>query len=160
MFFPNENMSRAEIATLIVKAFDFAVTKNTSVVFDDVEKDDWFYSYVITLKEKGIMQGESNNLFVPDDSITRADICTLIYRIYLSAHSDVDGSNEVSMINDGKFADDDEIPDYALDAVHFAMKNNIVNGVGNNRFAPKDFCTRAMAAQIIYKTICFMEGKI
>ena len=44
-----------------------------------------------------------------------------------------------------RFADDGDISDYAYAAVYFMAKNGIINGMGNNLFAPKN-TTSAQAA--------------
>ena len=39
------------------------------------------------------------------------------------------------------FADDKDISDWAKDSVYFMAANGIINGVGNNKFAPKNVTT-------------------
>ena len=39
------------------------------------------------------------------------------------------------------FADDNKISDWAKDSVYFMAANGIINGVGNNQFAPKNTTT-------------------
>ena len=48
-----------------------------------------------------------------------------------------------------RFTDDGEISDYAKDAVYALCSMGIINGIGNDRFAPNDTATRAMAARMI-----------
>ena len=42
-----------------------------------------------------------------------------------------------------------DISDYAKDAVYTMRKTGIINGVGENAFAPKQTATRAMAARMV-----------
>ena len=68
----------------------------------------------------------------------------ILYRI--KEHLGIKGEKEKSAV----ISDYDEISDYAKDAVDFMVSKGIVNGVGENRVAPKDFATRAQSAKIIY----------
>ena len=52
--------------------------------------------------------------------------------------------------NNVVISDYDEISAYATEAVEYMVGNGIVNGVGENRVAPKNFATRAQSAKIIY----------
>ena len=57
-----------------------------------------------------------------------------------------------------QFNDDEEISDYAKSAISFLSAMGIINGVGDNNFAPKDNATRAQAAVIIYAAYQKMRG--
>ena len=48
------------------------------------------------------------------------------------------------------FADDDQILDYAKDAVYTLAAKGIISGMGENRFEPQAFATRAQAARILH----------
>ena len=56
------------------------------------------------------------------------------------------------------FSDENEISDYAKNAVSHLAGTGIVNGVGNGLFAPKDAVTRAQAAKIIYELVMANGG--
>ena len=48
------------------------------------------------------------------------------------------------------FNDKDLLSDYAKEAVAKMVKLGILNGKNDGNFAPKDYCTRAEAAKILY----------
>lgn len=50
--------------------------------FTDVKKSDWFYPYVKEMYEKGIMQGTEEDKFEPHRPLTRAEVATIISRIF------------------------------------------------------------------------------
>ena len=50
-----------------------------------------------------------------------------------------------------EFDDEQLISEYALNAVKELSSSAIINGVGENRFAPKESCTRAEAIKMIYE---------
>ena len=51
------------------------------------------------------------------------------------------------------FADENEISDYAKEAVNALYNNGLINGIDGSRFAPANHATRAEAAKIIYNLL-------
>ena len=51
----------------------------------------------------------------------------------------------------GVFTDDERIADYAKDAVYTLRDKGVLNGKGENEFAPTDTATRAEAAMLLYR---------
>ena len=98
-------------------------------------------SYVASGAGKGIVSGNGAG-FNPNANITREDMAVMIYNVMKSL-----GVN-FSEVND-TFADYDQISDYAKEAVSALAAKGIINGVGDNMFAPKATATRAQAAVII-----------
>lgn len=78
LFDPDSTMTRAEFATIIVKALKLD-TKSTSP-FEDVKEEDWFYSYVIAAYENKIVNGVSDSLFNPYGTITRQEAAVMLQR--------------------------------------------------------------------------------
>ena len=62
------------------------------------------------------------------------------------------GKNEATV-----FADDSEIAEYAKEAVYSMQKAGIINGKGDNRFAPTEYATREEAAKMIAVFLQEME---
>lgn len=109
--------------------------------FTDTDYKAWYSDHVDYVYDKGIMNGTGIYTFAPDTPLTRAMVVTVLYRIA--------GEPPVSF---------DELPfTDVLDnvwysrAVLWASQNGIVNGVGNNRFAPDDNITREQIATILYR---------
>lgn len=138
-FKPENNITRAEFAKIIVSATD-TFDSNAVSSFKDVSSDDWYYYYVSTAYNKGYITGYPDGSFRPNDKITRADICTIVNRVLKASPSK----------NPEAFKDDSEIPSYAKDSVYALSEKGIVNGFSNGTFAPKTYATRAQTAKIIY----------
>lgn len=143
IFAPNDYLTRAEAVKLLVTAFNIEIPAELSLPFDDVNNSDWFYPYLCAAYKSGLIQGITQNMFAPQQTITRQDIAVLISRII---KSDEEGA-------DLTFSDSGEISDYAKNSVSLLYSLGIINGTDQNRFAPHENTTRAQAAKIWYNAI-------
>lgn len=145
MFYPLRNITRAEFIKMLVTGLDLS-DESAEASFEDVDENAWYYIYVAAAQKHGLINGNENNEFCANDNITRQDMAVIISRLLekLDFSSSADGEN---------FKDDGDISHYAKASV-YTMKNlGIINGVGDNMFAPKDNANRAMAAKIICETM-------
>lgn len=140
-FKPNKNITRAEFAKIIVSAMK-TVDFEAKAEFSDVSEDDWFAPYVASAFKNGYITGYPDGSFRPNANISRADICAVIYRCIKNTVSE----NKADTV----FADDSTIPNYAREGVYALAGSGIVNGMGDNKFAPLENATRAQASKIIY----------
>ena len=98
-----------------------------------------------------IMKGIGNGDFAPNEYLTREQMCTIIYRIF-----DIyDVSFEESTDNE-KFNDDIDISEWARESIYKLKGSKLINGIGDNIFAPKELCTKEQAISIAYR----LYGKI
>lgn len=105
----------------------------------DVPENEWFYEYVSTAVRRGLFNGVSTHSFQPNGSMTRAMLVTVLWRY---AGSPKDGSNTFSDVKAGQ---------WYTDAVAWAAKNHIVDGVGGGKFDPNGMITREQMAAILYR---------
>ncbi len=108
--------------------------------FSDVKENDWFYSDVQYVNEKGLMNGLTETAFAPNDNLTRAMLVTVLYRI----------EGEPATNKSIPFADVDANAYYS-NALVWAHQNGIINGVSKTEFKPNDNITREQIATIIYR---------
>ncbi|MFI3174053.1 MAG: S-layer homology domain-containing protein [Bacillota bacterium] len=80
-FYPNNTMTRAEFATLIVNAL--GLTPTTVEKFSDVKSSDWFAPYVGTAVNYGIVSGTSATTFAPQGTITKQEAAAMVSRAAL-----------------------------------------------------------------------------
>ena len=114
--------------------------KNTTMKFTDISTSDWFYDEVYTVWSEGIMNGTDDNTFSPNATLTRGMVVTMLYRL----------ENEPATASRNTFSDVASGQWYT-EAVEWAAKNDIVNGVGGDKFAPNDPITREQLATILYR---------
>ena len=86
------------------------------------------------------MKGVSGTVFSPADSVTRAQLVTILYRL----------AGEPDAAFKGTFSDVAEGLWYS-DAIEWAAANGVVNGVGNGKFDPNGEITREQIAAILYR---------
>lgn len=109
--------------------------------FDDVSKDDYYYDAVKWAADSGITGGVGGSLFGSDQSCTRAQIITFLWRAA--------GSPEPKGA-----ADMTDVPQdaYYAKAVAWAMENGITSGTGADRFSPHASCTRAQGMTFLFRS--------
>ena len=111
--------------------------------FSDVSEDDWYYEYVKYINDKKLMNGVSETEFAPNDTVTRAMFVTVLYRLEKEPTAE---KADFADVLDGT---------YYENAVGWAVKNGIVNGVSETEFAPDNTITREQMAAIIYRYMKF-----
>lgn len=120
--------------------------------FTDLPDGAFYTGYAQWGYIQGIVKGYSSTTYGPYYSITREDICVLLYR-YLTEYM----SYDLATTSD-KFVDDSYISDYAAEAV-YAMKNiGVVNGYEDGRFYPYLNASRAEVACMFANLYEYMYG--
>lgn len=141
-------IKRADFVTLLARIAGADLSRYT-VEFDDVDPDAYYAGAVGWAAEAGITTGTGGNRFSPDNGITRQDMAVMIRRF-----ADAMGC-ELPKINDWiRFADQQEISSYAVDAVAALQQAGIIDGRpgaddSEKLFAPGDGATRAEVAKIL-----------
>lgn len=143
-FEPAANITRAEFAKLVVKAFELKRT-GLDMSFKDVNATDWFFEAVMAAYENGVINGIGEGEFAPSKNITRQDAAVILYRAAEKKGISLKGAK--------LFADSDEISEYAVNAVSVFGANGIINGFEDGSFAPFEEITRAQAAVVINKLL-------
>ena len=108
-------------------------------IFADVPVDAYYYEAVKWAADKGITGGVGGNLFGPDQSCTRAQIVTFLWR----------AAGSPSPKSMSSFADVPADAYYAK-AVAWAVENGITGGTGDGKFSPDAVCTRAQCVTFLY----------
>ncbi|MBQ4515919.1 MAG: S-layer homology domain-containing protein [Clostridia bacterium] len=145
-FDPNASVKREEFVKMIVSSF--ALTSDAAISFKDVAPNAWYADYIKAAYGTGVISGMSEEYFGVGYEITREDCAAICYRILKAKNIAV----EVSELS---YADSDAIAPYAKEAVAAMSSLEILNGVGDDMFAPDSTCTRAMAAKIIASLLAY-----
>lgn len=145
MYSPDGDVTRAEFVAMLTRTF--GLLDETAVSdFSDVVKGEWYYTAVASAKKCGITVGYKDNTFRPDALITRQEMAAMAYRTAQIADVTIP-----DIIDRLIFFDEDQIADYARDAIFAMQMGGIINGLGDGRFWPEENATRAQAAVMIYQ---------
>ena len=78
-FRPSATITRAEFAKIAVSFFEYEDIEAENI-FTDVAEGSWYENFVAAAAEIGLIEGYEGSVFRPDESITRAEACTIINR--------------------------------------------------------------------------------
>ena len=140
-FSPDKTCTRAEAVTFLWRFAGCPKVSGAGNPFRDVKDDDWYAEAVRWAVKEGVTKGTSENTFSPDETCTRGQIVTLLWRM----------NGEPAAKGSGSFADV-AASDYFAPAVSWAVEKGVTNGVSNTLFAPNDDCTRAHIVTFLYRS--------
>ena len=137
-----KSITREEFAAVSVKAYE-ALTGNVATPVTTNPFTDTKNTEVLKAYHLGITTGTSATTFEPDALLNREQAATMLTRTYKKASVEGwtiadDGKFSLEYTKTNTFADDKDISSWAKDSVYFMNANGIINGVGENKFAPKN----------------------
>ncbi len=135
-FRPDDSITRAEFTKIVVTAKGY--TDISSEIYTDVSPGDWYYNVIMAASYAGIIKGDPDGSFRPNESITREEACVIISRAYTLSG----GGNT-------NFIDEYNISDWAFSAISELYNNNIIIGYEDGSFMPLAPITRAETVQIL-----------
>ncbi len=138
---PKGNLTRAEMATIITRAFNAQVTKDLAA-FPDVKTGEWYADYLAKAYQMQVIQG-ANGLMKPMDAITRQEAFVMIARaLKLSPADEFAGS----------FSDVSDLAVWAKGGVAALANEGYVQGAAG-KLSPTANITRAEFAQVMKNVI-------
>lgn len=142
IFSPDETMTRAMLVSTLYR-LNGSPLITVSNPFNDVPDDTWYSDAVIWAQHNGVVSGYHDDIFAPDDAITREQIAAILWRNV--------GRPKLEKLS--TFADKNLVSDYAVEAVSWAEACEIVSGKEGNYFDPQGNATRAEVAAMLYRWI-------
>ena len=138
-----DNITRLEFAELLDEVCnDYSGGKQTFTTWNNFHSfgaghpfTDTQSNSVKRMYSAVIMSGTGDGKFSPNAYLTREQAATMLNNLFTFCSKDLAAAN-------ASFADNGDISSWALDSVGKVQAAGIMNGVGNNRFAPKDNYTR------------------
>ena len=142
-FAPNSATTRGMLVTILYRLEgEPAVTGEAG--FDDVG-DTWYTDAVIWAAANDIVNGIGDNQFGPENTLTREQLVTMLYRYAQNKGYDVTASADLS-----GYPDAGQIQSWAQDAMTWAVAEGIVEGMDGN-LNPAGHATRAQIATILMR---------
>ena len=150
---PQKNLTRAEFAAIVTRAFGATKTADISK-FKDVDENDWFYGSVAKVVQMGVMNGTSDTTFAPNAFMRREEVILAMARILF-----VDGT-DISVLD--QFSDRSKIDTWSIAAIAGMVAEDYVHGYEDGTIRPQNYITREELAQLfhnIFKTYISEDGE-
>ena len=138
-FAPEKELTRAEFATIIVKAI--ALEEDAVSVFEDVKEDAWYYGTISAAYKNGIVMGMSETIFSPDTQVTREQ--GMAFAIRAMKLLDAEMTAAVIM--------DEGVSIWAISSVSYCVGSGLIDTESGIR--PQDNLTRGEAANLVYNLL-------
>lgn len=151
---PNANVTRAQFVTMLWRAAGSPAPENAELAFSDAVKiAEPFVDAVAWCVENGIITGYTDGSFKPNESISRAQKATFIYR-YMANVLDYD-FGEVESVD---FVDANKIAAPYVDAVNAIVSVGIMNGISETEFAPNAPAVRGSVAAVLVRMVNLLNS--
>ena len=137
---------RRSVTVVEDKIYEFRTDADTCInfrvppvnPFNDVAEDAYYYAPALWAAKTGVTTGTSATTFSPEQTCTRGEIITLLWRFYGSPEPEAAGS---------AFDDVTDRDSYYYKTCQWAAEQGMTDG---DTFAPGDLCTRAMAVEFLW----------
>ncbi len=102
--------------------------------------------HIEVLNALGIVKGKSETEFAPNDSLTREEAAVILYRMISKIYPGWDATAQYF-----DFADSGQISGWAMNDIQVICNMGIMQGIGDNRFAPKELYTTEQAVATLVR---------
>ena len=144
-FAPLMTTNRAMIVTILWRQEGSPVV-NYAMNFSDVESGVWYTEAVRWAAAEGIVKGYSDTVFAPDDTVTREQLATILYRYAEYKEYDVSAKGDLTT-----FADGSTVSTWAADGMTWAVGAELITGKDGGKLDPTGTATRAEVATILMR---------
>ncbi len=147
-FSPDIGMTRGMYVTVLGRLWKVDTDRFGTSRFDDVKSGDWCAPYIDWAVQSGIVDGFGNELFQPNQMITREQMALITARFIKYAELDLKPVNGAEVPAD-RFA----VSDWAADEAWLMLETGLIKGKPHNVFDPQGNVTRSEAAAVIKRLI-------
>ena len=138
------SITREEFCELIYN-YCYNVIKEVDTVTGENKFTDTTNSKIIRLNAMGIINGKTETEFAPNDLLTREEAAVILNRM---VNKTIPVPVTEMYFN---FDDESSISGWASDSIQVMCNMGVMNGVGNNKFAPKETYTTEQAIATIVR---------
>jgi len=146
-FEPDASINRSEFATLIVRAI-YKYTSDSNYKFSDVEAKAWYYPFIASAKNEGIISGYPDNTFKPLNVINKQEIITICSSVLNKQKGFYYPTDVNKYLN---FSDKSNIPEWAKKAIALANREGLITKRRDEKLIGDQPFTRGDAAVILYR---------
>ncbi|KAA0964866.1 S-layer homology domain-containing protein [Sporosarcina sp. ANT_H38] len=139
-FRPNQPITRAQAAVMLLKALDIKVIDNPTAIFKDVSNTSNYYKILATINEKGIIRGDKGYMR-PGEITTRAQMAAILRRAF---NLPLDGQQAYRDVSSSHWAFSD---------INSIAKHRISGGYPDGTFKPSIAVTRAQFSTFLARAL-------
>ncbi len=156
-FAPEEEISRAEFATLLIRALgmEVSVSDPGATGFRDIKERDWYSQMVNIAAKAGLIEGFEDGTFRPLLQVTREQMAAMINRTIQITGSQQESYEQDTVLN--PFVDQHAIDNWARQAMAFTLQTGLIQGVTKTQLNPNAFATRAQAAVMLKRLLIYLQ---
>lgn len=144
LFAPGQTLNRATVATVLYRMAGCPAAK-AEAPFTDVADNTWYTDAVRWASEAGVAEGYGNGIFAPNRAVTRQELVTMFHRF----RQYQGGTEAVDLSVLDRFQDASAVSAWAVEAMAWAVENEIVSGMSATVLEPQSTAIRAQVAQIL-----------
>lgn len=144
-FEPYREVTRAEFASMMVRALQLPAEPNTALTFEDIQDDGWYIPELQTAIKHVVARGFSEDVFAPDIRISREQASKMVGNVART----IEGNESFG----GFYTDESGIAEWAKSEVLGLTKESLLQGYPDGSFRPKQSVTRQEAAEMIYNLL-------
>ncbi len=148
-FTPNGNITRAMMITVLYRA-EGEPEVTGKATFEDIEEDAYYAKAVVWGQQNGIIKGYSDTEYAPKQDILREQIAAIMHRYAKYKGYDVSVGENTNILS---YEDFDEISEYAIASMQWAVGSGMIKGRTESTLNPKDFATRVEIAAMLHRFI-------
>ncbi|MEK3911830.1 S-layer homology domain-containing protein [Paenibacillus sp. FSL H7-0331] len=138
-FGPEKSITRAEMATLLFRAFEKAANK-THFTYTDVASTHWAQEAIEQVTKMGLMEGYEDGSFKAEQMITRAEIAVILSRLSSNTPSSGESFPDVK-------------GHWAQTAIEQLKATGIISGYADGTFRPEQTLKRAEVVAMINRLL-------
>ena len=145
---PGGTTSRAMIVTMLHRMEGEPKTEN-GASFTDVEPGAWYSEAIKWAAANEIVTGYGDGRFGPNDSVTREQLATILYRYAKLKGQGFQGMWAFPL----RYADASEVSEWAYEAMCWMTMNGVIQGTGEDKLSPKQSASRAQVATMTMRML-------
>lgn len=152
-FAPDRQLTRAQFAAFLVRAFGLEAQNQPVRSFKDVPPDYWGCRAIEAAYQAGIVSGVGGGSFDPERCISREEMAVMIARLLgkFGAGAKLTDSQVQEIFT--RYADSGQVSGWAREGVATCVSRGIINGRSATTLAPLGEATRAEAVVVVQKLL-------
>lgn len=150
-FEPNRPVTRAEFATMLVRALGLPENPQTGSQFRDVHPEDWYAGAIGAAVATGLFRGDGDGQFRPETPISRQEMAVILGRVLMQRYQQQGLDPSLGLLTLTFYTDSGSVAPWAQEGVALTLQSGLMRGRAGNQFAPLEIATRAETATVLQR---------